>query len=125
MTSCGYDNNNIENFLFFWSKLKEDDSKNEHEIIKRIQRKKMLDAGINFLIKRDRAYQIICLNDPDRDVRTFLQKNIIANEMSYKDRPYLRKITYVYSDGELNYTEKRERKKKLEEEGIKPIDPIT
>ena len=90
--------------------MKEDDSKNEHEIIKRIQRKKMLDAGINFLIKRDRAYQIICLNDPNRDVRNFLQKNILINEMSYKDRPYLRKITYVYSDGELTYSEKRERK---------------
>ena len=110
MTSVGYDNNNIENFLFFWSKLKEDDSKNEHEIIKRIQRKKMLDAGINFLIKRDRAYQIICLNDPWRDVRKFLQKNIELNSMNYIEKPYLRQITYVYSDGELTYSEKRDRK---------------
>ena len=84
----------------------------------------MLDAGINFLIKRDRAYQIICLNDPWRDVRKFLQKNIIHNDMNYKERPYLRQITYVYSDGELTYTEKRERKQKLKEEGIRPIDPV-
>ena len=75
-------------------------------------------AAIQFIAKRQRAWQIIVFNDGLREVRDFLQQNISENHLDENNMPYLKKIIYLYSEQdpyyrELHYRVLNKRKKLL------------
>ena len=110
LKSIGYDRDNLENFLFFWSELDETDANDEEVIFKVLQIKKALISAIQFIAKRKRAWQIIVFNDNHRDVRTFLQEHIVESILDENELPYFRKIIYLYSEKqELSYRQKKQR----------------
>ena len=83
-------------------------------------------AAIQFIAKRQRAWQIIVFNDGLREVRDFLQENISENHLDENNMPYLKKIIYLYSEQDLNYRElhyrilnKRKKLLKKKNEGKK------
>ena len=73
LKSIGYDRDNLENFLYFWTDVLDEADANDEEIIfEKLKKKKALISAIQFIAKRKRAWQIIVFNDGLRDVREFL-----------------------------------------------------
>ena len=67
ITSIGYDQNNIENFLFFWSESYKDYYKfpDDYREYPEILLMQMLEIAIKFIAKRPRAWLLIIFSDRD------------------------------------------------------------
>ena len=72
LKSIGYDRNNLENFLLFWSDLDETDVNDETMIFEKLQKKKTLVPALKFIAKRNRAWQMIVFNDGIGELHKFL-----------------------------------------------------
>ena len=96
--------------------MNEKDSKNEHEIIRKVQKKKMLDAAMNFWAKRKRPWQLFVFHDGYREMREFLLETITETPDFTSMLPNLRRIIYLYNDVGLGLLDRRSRRKQVKRE---------